>query len=67
MMEDDEDEDEVFEEENDGWEEGEDEEDNDVERQNPFQKDNNVTNFLDLFNRNVTPPLPTNHSDTLFG
>ncbi len=66
-MEDHEDEDEVFEEENDGWQEGEDEEDNE-EEQNPIQKDNvDVTNFLHLLNRSVTPPLPTNPSDTLFG
>jgi len=50
-------EDEVLEEENDGWEKGEDEEDK-VEEENPFQKDNvDVTNFLHLLNRNVTPPL----------
>ena len=42
------------------------------EEQNPFQKDNvDVTNFLDLLNRIVTPPLPQGEchdpSDTLFG
>jgi hypothetical protein len=58
-MEDDdsEDEDEVLEEENDGWEQGEEEEDK--EEQNPFQKDDvDVTNFLHVINRSVTPPLP---------
>jgi hypothetical protein len=37
------------------------------EQQHPFQKDHvDVTNFLDLLNRNVTPHLSPNPSDTLF-
>ena len=37
------------------------------EQQHPFQKDHvDVTDFLDLLNRNVTPHLSPNPSDTLF-
>ena len=55
-MEDDEDEDEVLEEEN-GV--GQEEEEEEEEKQHPFQEDHvDVTNFLDLLNRSVTPPLP---------
>ena len=54
-MEDDEDEEEVLEEDN-GWGEEEEEEE---ESQHPFQQDLvDVTNFLHLLNRSVTPPLP---------
>ncbi len=46
-----------MEEEDDGWVQEEEEEDKE-EEQNPFPKDNvDVTNFLHLLNRNVTPPL----------
>ncbi len=56
-MEDDEDEDEVLEEDN-GWGQEEEEEEEEEEEQHPFQKDHvDVTNFLHLLNRSVTPPL----------
>jgi hypothetical protein len=38
------------------------------DQQHVFQEDHpDVTNFLDLLNRIVTPPLPPNPIDTLFG
>jgi len=53
-MEDEEDEDEVLEDNRSGPEEEEEE-----EKQQPFQQDHvDVTNFLHLLNRSVTPPLP---------
>ena len=56
-MKDDEDEDEVLEEDN-GWGQDEDE-DEEEDQQHPFQQDHDdVTNFLDLLNRSLTPPLP---------
>ncbi len=68
-LEDDEDEDEVLEEDN-GV--GQEEEEEEEQHQHPFQQDHvDVTNFLDLLNRSVTPPRgresPPNPSDTLYG
>ncbi len=63
-MEDDEDEDKVLEEDNGSGQEEEEEED----QQHPFQSDHvDVTIFLHLLNRSVTPPSPPTPSDTLFG
>ena len=57
-MEDSEDEDEVLEEDDDGWGQ-EEEEAEEEEEQHPFQQDHvDVTNLMDLLNRNVTAPLP---------
>ncbi len=54
-MQDDEDEDETLE--DNGW--GKEEEEEEEEQQHPFQEDHvDVTNWLDLLNRIVTPPLP---------
>jgi hypothetical protein len=54
-MEDDKDEDKVLEEDNGSGQEEEEEE----VQQDPFQEDHvDVTNLLQLINRNVTPPLP---------
>ena len=70
LGEDDEDEDEVLEEDN-GWgqeEEEEEEEEEEKEQQHPFQEDHvDVTNWLNLLDRSMTPPSPVNPSDTLFG
>ena len=47
-----------MEEEDDGWGQ-EEEEEEEEEEQHPFQEDHDdVTNLLDLLNRNVGPPLP---------
>ena len=55
-MKDDHDEDEVLEDKGCGQEEEEEEEE---EEEHPFQEDHvDVTNCLDLLNRNMTPPLP---------
>jgi hypothetical protein len=41
-----------------GWGQ-EEEEEEEEEKQRPFQEDHvDVTNWLDLLNRSVTPPLP---------
>jgi len=62
-MEDDEDEDKVLEEDNGSGQEEEEE-----DQQHPFQSDHvDVTNFLHLLNRSVTPPSLPTPSDTLFG
>ncbi len=67
-MEDDEDEDEALEDNGWGQEDEEEEEEEEEEQQHPFQEENvDVTNWLDLLNRSVTPPSPVNPSDTLFG
>ncbi len=43
-------------------------EEEEEEQQHPFQQDHDdVTNFLDLLNRSVTPPFPPHPSDTLLG
>ena len=63
-MQDDEDEDEVLE--DNGWgqeEDDDEEEEEEEEQQHPFQEDHvdvmiDVTNWMDLLNRSVTPPLP---------
>ncbi len=59
-MEDDEDEDQVLDEDNGcGQEEEEVEEEEEEEEEHPFQEDHvDVTNWLDLLNRNVTPSPP---------
>ena len=56
IMQDDHDEDEILEDNGCGQEEEEEEEEED---QHPFQEDHvDVTNWMDLLNRSVTPPLP---------
>ncbi len=56
-IQDDEDEDEDLE--DNGWGKEEEEEEEEEEQQHPFQEDHvDFTNWLDLLNRTVTPPLP---------
>jgi hypothetical protein len=58
-MQDDHDEDEGLEDNGCGQEEEEEVEEEEEEEQHPFQEDHvDVTNWLDLLNRSITPPLP---------
>jgi hypothetical protein len=63
-IQDDVDEDEALE--DNGW--GKEEEEEEEEDEEQYQEDHvDVTNWMDLLNRSVTPPSPVNPSDTLFG